>query len=477
MTSSLFCDTCGAVLPPQANLCPVCGEAQQSPPLRQFTQTTELKPGFLLMQRYQIREKVGEGGFGVVYKAWDKPGGRIVAIKQITLAALSAQEMIEVTDSYNREITLLPRLQHKNLLEIYDHFTDPEHWYIVMQYIYGQTLEEALGKAPDGRLSVAEVVSIGAQLCDVLGYLHVQEPPIIFRDVKPANVMIERQSGGRIYLIDFGIARRYQEGQTRDTGPLGSPGYAAPEQYGRGQSTPRTDMYGLGATLQTLLTGKEPLEIQTAGMPANCDIPQELQALIAQMMEHDPDNRPAFMWTVGQFFRDLQKRYPLSVQLSGVAAKVPFAWLATLWTLCMLAVTPLFFSNAIHLLALALAVGVVVGMTIYHFDKATGSVFSKQIHKKDVRRLVKEALAGSLYWVWLCFAWGCAIPIGVILKFFDLKTFLTLIIYLVVSITGMLLITKQWLPFLKQMKQTQTPAQSQQVAQAPLMQQQTRKRS
>lgn len=470
MTSSLFCETCGAASSPQASCCPICGEVQQPPALQHLSQIAELKPGYLLMQRYQIQEKVGEGGFGVVYKAWDNTGGRIVAIKQITLAALSAREMIEATDSYNREITILPGLRHKNLPLMYGHFTDPEHWYIVMQYIDGQTL----GKAHDGRLSIAGVVHIGAQLCDVLGYLHVQEPPVIFRDVKPANVMLARS--GIVYLIDFGIARRYREGQTRYTGPLGSPGYAAPEQYGREQSTQRTDMYGLGATLQTLLTGKEPLEIQMDGMPADCDIPQEVQALIAQMMERDPEKRPGFMWGIGQAFRDLQKRYPISERPSGMAAKAPFAWLATLWTLGMLAIAPLFFSNVIHLVVLVVASCLVVGTTLYRFYKATGSVFSKQTSKKVLRGIVKEALAGSFHWVWQLFACGCIIPIEALLQVFDLKTFITLLIYLIVSITGMLMIIKQRLPFLKQTKQAQTAAQSHQPAQASLIQQWIRKR-
>ena len=96
----------------------------------------------------------------------------------------------------------------------------------------------------------------------------------------------------RLYLIDFGIARRYRVGQLRDTGSLGSPGYAAPEQYGRAQTTTQTDIYGLGATLQTLLTGKEPLEIRLQGMPQDAHIPQKLQALISQMMDPDPFRRP-----------------------------------------------------------------------------------------------------------------------------------------------------------------------------------------
>ena len=250
-----------------------------------------LNQGTMLAGRYRILTQVGEGGFGTVYKARDRRKyGKIVAIKEINMAALSVQEKIEVTDSFNREITLLSKLRHKSLPRIHDQFTDPEHWYIVMDYIEGQTLEELLARTPEGRLSVSQVARIGVALCDVLSYLHNQNPPIIYRDVKPGNIMLTFWD--RLYMIDFGIARRYRAGQLRDTRSLGSPGYAAPEQYGRAQTTTQTDIYGLGATLQTLLIGKEPLEIRLQGIPQDVHIPQKLQALIEQMMDPDPFRRP-----------------------------------------------------------------------------------------------------------------------------------------------------------------------------------------
>jgi len=250
-----------------------------------------LQPGTLLDRRYRILAQIGVGGFGTVYKARDRrQHGKLVAIKAINMAALSSQEKIEVTDSFNREITLLSRLEHKHLPRIRNQFTDPEHWYIVMDYIEGQTLEELLSCSPKGRLLPNQVAKIGIELCDVLSCLHSQSPAIIFRDIKPSNIMIT--PWGRLYLIDFGIARRYQPGQARDTGPLGSPGYAAPEQYGRMQTTVQTDFYGLGVTLQTLLTGKEPLDIRLQGMPPDVRLPWKLQALLTRMMDPDPFKRP-----------------------------------------------------------------------------------------------------------------------------------------------------------------------------------------
>lgn len=267
-----------------------------------------LNPGTMLAGRYRILTQVGEGGFGTVYKALDRrKHGKIVAIKEINMAALSVQEKIEVTDSFNREITLLSKLKHKSLPRIHDQFTDPEHWYIVMDYIEGQTLEDMLARSPEGRLSVSQTARIGVALCDVLSYLHDQNPSIIYRDVKPGNIMLTFWD--RLYLIDFGIARRYRAGQLRDTGPLGSPGYAAPEQYGRAQTTTQTDIYGLGATLQTLLTGKEPLEIRQQGIPPDVYIPWKLQALISQMMDPDPFSRPRIV----EVKRSLMPYMPLSM--------------------------------------------------------------------------------------------------------------------------------------------------------------------
>jgi hypothetical protein len=306
MTASLFCDTCGAAITVQATCCPACGsdiDQSSAPSAGAFV------PGHLLAGRYRLVDQIGQGGFGLLYKARDTARhNRPVAIKQINMASLSTQEKIEATDSYNRETTLLPRLRHESIPRVYDHFTDPEHWYIVLDYVEGRTLDQILKTTRKERLPVGKVFDIGIKLCDVLDYLHAQKPAIIFRDVKPDNIMITPQ--GRLYLIDFGIARRYRYLQPKDTGPLGSPGYAAPEQYGRAQTTPQSDIYGLGATLQTLLTGKEPLEIRIAGLPRDCNIPLEMQALITQMMARDVGDRPCSAGEVKQRLQYLKDHSP-----------------------------------------------------------------------------------------------------------------------------------------------------------------------
>ncbi len=235
----------------------------------------------LLAGRYHFISMVSKGAFGAVYKAEDvQRNDALVAIKEINLGGLSSQEVVEATDAFNRKVRLLSGLEHPNLPHIYDHFTDAEQWYLVMDFIEGETLEEYLDRRQGTQLPVDKVLDIGMQLCTVLHYLHTHQPPIIFRDVKLANIM--RTSGGQLYLIDFGIARHF------------TPGYAAPEQYGKAQTTVQSDIYSLGATLRTLLTGKDPLE-PTSGYasPYAEEVPAELELLLVQMLDLDDSKRPA----------------------------------------------------------------------------------------------------------------------------------------------------------------------------------------
>src|SRR5260370_6359565 len=164
-----------------------------------------------------------------------------------------------------------------------------------MDFIEGQTLEEYLDRQPrGGHLLPEEVFDIGIQLSNVLGYLHTRQPPIIFRDLKPTNIM--RTPGQHLYLIDFGIARHFKPGQVKDSMPLGSPGYAAPEQYGKMQTTPRADIYSLGVTLHQLLTGNDPTRTPFLLAPLQLHATPTLsglEALIEQMLELDEMKRPA----------------------------------------------------------------------------------------------------------------------------------------------------------------------------------------
>jgi len=260
----------------------------------------------LFRNRYFIMSRVGAGGFGSVYKARDIQNGEcLVAIKEVSLLGLQPQAILEATAAFQREVSVLSHLDHPNLPHVYEHFQDPEHWYLVMDFITGETLEEYQSKAPNRHLLLSEALDIGLQLCGVLEYLHSQQPPVIFRDLKPANIM--RTPSGRLYLIDFGIARYFKPGQARDTVALGSPGYAAPEQYGKAQTTPRADIYSLGAVLHQLLTARDPSEAPFRFLPLRPTrqsdpgslttsmvdvLVNKLETLIASMLDMDVNKRP-----------------------------------------------------------------------------------------------------------------------------------------------------------------------------------------
>ncbi len=379
-SSPLFCTACGAANQPQAKLCwacsqPVAASPEDSVPTSSLApaSTTGLEAPVLLAQRYRIVGMVGKGGYGAVYKAEDtQRNNSLIAIKSINLSHLSSEEIIEATDTYNREVSLLSTLKHANLPHIYDHFTAPDHWYLVMDFIAGETLENYLHKAKKGYLRVREVLTIGIQLCTVLDYLHTQKQPIIFRDVKPANVM--RMATGQLYLIDFGIARRFRPGQKHDTTVLGSPGYAAPEQYGKAQTTAQTDIYGLGATLQTLLIGANPLETAVGGpssMPPR-RIPKKLHQLLNQMLEPDASKRPQSMDEVKRCLQQIKWGIARDI-LTTIRPLLPFFWglligsMPYVLIISLLLLVTLFSHYGLDSLALPLAFVLLASLILWPF--------------------------------------------------------------------------------------------------------------
>ena len=308
LPSYLFCDTCGAANRIQATFCKACGHALSTAPANASVSSTSttftglLTQTHILKQRYLIQAQVGRGGFGAVYKAADTLlGNRLVAVKEMSQSNMDAQELAEATATFKREALMLACLKHPNLPHIYDQFTDAGRSYLVMDFIEGKTLEEHLVDLQGALLPISKTLAIALQLCDVLIYLHSQQPPIIFRDLKPANVMLTLS--GHVYLIDFGIARHFKPGQTKDTTALGSTGYAAPEQYGKAQTTARADIYGLGATLHQLLTGHDPSESPFTFVPValkNSPTLAGLDTLIASMVSVDCSKRPASVLLVKQ---------------------------------------------------------------------------------------------------------------------------------------------------------------------------------
>ncbi len=214
----------------------------------------------VLKHRYEIQSLLGKGGMGCVYKVSDRRhGGKLLAAKELQAGKLSEEKQQEALSQFRTEARILMRLTHQNLPKVYDYFSIRDRHYIIMEYIRGRTLEDILearlGKPVDEQLSL----SWALQICRAMHFLSVQKPrPIVFRDLKPSNIMISRD--GRVKLIDFGIARFFKEDKSEDTYVYGTPGYAAPEQYGSGQTDVRSDIFSLGATLHHCLTGRNPSE-------------------------------------------------------------------------------------------------------------------------------------------------------------------------------------------------------------------------
>ena len=212
-----------------------------------------LEIGSVVDGKYKILSKIGQGGMSVVYMAINERANKTWAIKEVRKDGVQNFEMVK--QGLIVETDMLKRLHHPNIPSIIDVVEDDERFLIVMDYIEGNSLQKALKDY--GAQPQEEVIEWTKQLCDALGYLHSRKPPIIYRDMKPANVMLKPD--GTVSLIDFGTAREYKAGSTGDTSVLGTKGYAAPEQYGgQGQTDARTDIYCLGATMHHLLTGQDP---------------------------------------------------------------------------------------------------------------------------------------------------------------------------------------------------------------------------
>lgn len=238
----------------------------------------------LLEGRYRIVRLVGKGGFGAVYEARDERfQARMVAIKEMSDARLSPSEKTQAIQNFRQEANLLVPLQHPNLPNVSDFFEEADKAYLVMEFVQGKTLED-VQRAANAPLDEQRVMNWAVQLCDVLGYLHTQPQPIIFRDLKPANIMVTSKE--QIKLIDFGIARVFKSTATKDTSSLGSRGYAPLEQYGSGQTDVRSDIYALGATLYDLLTHEVPADAIARRLnPTSFVPPRKLNPRISTAIE------------------------------------------------------------------------------------------------------------------------------------------------------------------------------------------------
>ena len=246
--------------------------------------------GQTIDDKYEILKLIGQGGMSKVYLAMDKRLNKQWAIKEIEKRAKDKNNEI-VIQSAIAEANLIKQLDHPAIVRIVDIIDNGNVIYIIEDYIEGETLSTILEN--NGAQPQELVIEWAMQICEALEYLHTRKPPIIYRDMKPANVMLKPD--GNIKVIDFGIAREYKDQSLADTVSLGTKGYAAPEQFGgRGQTDARTDVYCLGVTLYHLLTGQNPCEPPYEIYPIrhwNPQLSAGLEAIIQKCTQLNPDDR------------------------------------------------------------------------------------------------------------------------------------------------------------------------------------------
>lgn len=248
-----------------------------------------LEIGSVIDGKYKILNVVGKGGMSVVYLAMNERANKQWAIKEVRKDGMQSFEVVK--QNLVAETDLLKKLNHPHLPSIIDVIDCDDTFLIVMDYIEGNPLSKALETS--GAQNQDDVIEWAKQLCDVLGYLHSRKPPIIYRDMKPSNVMLKPD--GNVMLIDFGTAREFKYSSVADTTCLGTQGYAAPEQFGgHGQTDARTDIYCLGATMYHLVTGHNPATPPYEMYPIrqwNPMFSSGLEEIILKCTQRNPEDR------------------------------------------------------------------------------------------------------------------------------------------------------------------------------------------
>jgi eukaryotic-like serine/threonine-protein kinase len=263
----------------------------------------KLKPldeGTILNGRYEIVRKIGGGGMGAVYLASDRNlGGVLRAVKEMVQSYIEDAQQEKAVNDFKRESLLLTSLEHPAIPTIFDYFYDEKEgrFYLVMKYISGGDLAGRMRATAEGKLDEATVTEWGMQIADVLDYLHNRQPPIIYRDLKPSNVMIDGNTG-RVMLIDFGIARWVNK-EEKGVTAVGTMGYAPPELFS-GNVEPRSDIYSLGSTMFHLLTGADPqsnplliFDFHKNPRPRqiNSTLSDQMEQILMRMVEYSADRR------------------------------------------------------------------------------------------------------------------------------------------------------------------------------------------
>jgi hypothetical protein len=259
----------------------------------------QLEPGTLLLDRYAIVHRVGGGGMGSVYQARDKRlADRLCAVKEMIEMFADQSQRAKAVEDFKREAEVLAQLDHPSIPTVFDYFIETGRYYLVMRWIGGGDLAEQM-RVRGGIVDEATVCKWAVWICDVLHYIHTQKPPIIYRDLKPANLMLDDKTE-RVMLVDFGIARIVRPTEKGVTA-IGTMGYAPPELFA-GKVESRSDIYSLGATMFHMLTGSDPqdnplLIFDFSKNPRPCqinpNISPEMEAILMKMVAHKPEDRQA----------------------------------------------------------------------------------------------------------------------------------------------------------------------------------------
>ena len=283
---STYCPTCGNENSSDTETCNYCETLLAT----RGTPHGILSPGAIINSRYKINELIKVGGMGAVYLGYDLDEDKIIAIKQLFLSSGDEEDQFLVS-RFEREATLLSGLDHPNLPKVSDYFNDYDNYFMIMDYIEGLDLECVLKKQGNPGLPEMKVIDWALELCSVLKYLHNHNPPILYRDIKPSNIVI-REIDERAILVDFGLARTIENGMSAGKTAIGTVGYSPPEQY-EGRQKPQSDIYALGATLHHLLTGKFP-EIPFYFDPVRSFNPRisiPMEKVVMKALEPDLNNR------------------------------------------------------------------------------------------------------------------------------------------------------------------------------------------
>ena len=270
--------------------------AQEDKELEHISGTGALRPGTLLQDRYQIMGRLGVGGFSSVYQARDMRFTAVTklrAVKEMVLFTADPHLREQTVLSFEREASMLAVLNHPAIPDISDYFTDGNRSYLVLELIDGKNLQQ-WSEDTTTLIDEQRALDWALQICEALVHLHAQKPhPIIFRDLKPSNIMLDQEN--QIRLIDFGIAKLFEADQDRGT-MIGTEGYTPPEQY-RGEATPAVDIYAFGATFHHLMTRQDPRQETPFTFDerpirlANPNISRAFEAVVNRCLAYDPKDR------------------------------------------------------------------------------------------------------------------------------------------------------------------------------------------